>query len=79
MKAWMVLAAIVVAFLTACVGFGAVVLALDGRSCLTRWESSGLPVKWSVFGGCQVETTPGRWLPEKVLRDFDWTKKGATP
>lgn len=37
--------------------------------CGARWEGSGMRTSWGPVKGCMVETKPGRWFPEKVVRE----------
>lgn len=59
--------------LTAIVFIG---LKVDEIACKSRWEESGMAVRWSFWGGCQVEVQKGRWLPEERVREIDLPKKG---
>jgi hypothetical protein len=44
---------------------------LDSAGCAARWRDSGYRSEWSVFGGCRVETSPGRWVPDGAIRRFE--------
>lgn len=41
------------------------------RSCLERWNGSGVAVRWSLRNGCQVLTPAGRWVHEAAIGPAD--------
>lgn len=32
-------------------------------SCGSEWKHSGMRTEYGVFSRCQIEVTPGRWIP----------------
>ena len=38
--------------------------------CFGQWSDSGMPVRWKVIGGCQVQRADGTWIPTNALRDL---------
>ncbi len=38
--------------------------------CDARWHLSGYATSWSLQGGCLVETSKGRFIPERALREL---------
>lgn len=38
--------------------------------CLARWEASGMRSRYQLVGGCLVEKSPGRWVPDDSLREL---------
>jgi hypothetical protein len=39
--------------------------------CQSKWEDSGLPVRWGPMQGCQVKVPSGIWLPSETIRELD--------
>ena len=37
---------------------------LDRMSCQAHWDDSGLAVRWSALGGCQLHQKDGTWLTD---------------
>ena len=46
------------------------VLVVSAISCSTKWEDSGFASRWKVFGGCQIKTKDGKWIPDKNYREM---------
>lgn len=42
---------------------------VERPTCFAHWEDSGLRVRWSFWGDCQVETASGKWIPAKKFRE----------
>lgn len=61
--------------LIVCIGLLAILFAgwygFARASCDAKWEKSGLKSSFSVLQGCQVEVSPGRWLPDSTIREID--------
>jgi hypothetical protein len=38
-------------------------VAMAEKSCYAQTESIGFPSRWSFWGACQIEVTPGQWIP----------------
>lgn len=38
-------------------------------SCYAAWEDSGLQVRWSAIGDCQVSEDGKIWLPSTAYRE----------
>jgi hypothetical protein len=49
----------------ACIGIGALVGSLK---CSRRWGDSGMNARFRLVSGCQVEVTPGHWVPDDRVR-----------
>lgn len=57
------------------IAFGVIVLMLvmfgvvfvDGVSCESRWESSGIKSSYSFMGGCKLHID-NKWIPETAYR-----------
>lgn len=32
-------------------------------SCSAKTAEIGFPSRWEFWGGCQIEVTPGQWIP----------------
>lgn len=43
---------------------------LSQYSCFASWEDSGMPVKYSFMGGCKIQLTDGKWIPEDRYREI---------
>lgn len=39
------------------------VSALERADCIGRTANIGYEYRWLFFGGCQIEITPGQWIP----------------
>lgn len=39
-------------------------------SCASRWEGV-YKTQWTITGGCRVEVSPGKWVPEKNVREVE--------
>lgn len=50
-------------------GMSTAAVALDRASCNANWQDSGMPVRWSMLGGCQVHTPTG-WIPADNYREI---------
>lgn len=63
------LATLILVAILALVVLGAVFLA--GQQCANRWRDSGMrsEYRW-MGGGCFVETSRGRWISERHVREY---------
>jgi len=43
---------------------------LQRQDCYSQWSSSGMRVEWGPFRECQLEISPGRWIPAKAYRQL---------
>lgn len=70
MKTWgEVLFYVLVFTLVLTLGFQ-IVSAVEGISCRSRWDGSGMQTQYTLMGGCRVQMSDGRWLPEDRVRDI---------
>lgn len=44
---------------------------VNSYGCSEKWKESGFKSKYNLFAGCQIETKPGRWIPEERYREID--------
>lgn len=40
------------------------------ESCLHAWADSGMPVRWAILSGCQVQRKDGTWVPSTAIKDI---------
>lgn len=40
----------------------------EKKQCKERWTNSGKQASYEMFTGCLVETSSGKFIPEKTLR-----------
>ena len=41
---------------------------LNSFVCHNKWGDLGHEVRWKIFAGCQIEHTPGQWIPAEAFR-----------
>jgi hypothetical protein len=49
--------------------FGGVYM-LESATCAAKWQNSGMPSSFSVFGGCQLTLPDGRVVPASAYRQL---------
>jgi hypothetical protein len=52
------------------VGFFALCVGFDYKSCKNAWRDSGYECKYDIIGGCLIKNKDGRWIPAKNYRDL---------
>ncbi len=52
-------------------------IAYDSWACGRRWGGSGMATTWGPVQGCQVEVSPGRFIPEDRVREVDLQPRGV--
>lgn len=60
---------IAAALLLVCSIGAAAMVALNNAKCSAKWEQSGFTYRYSILGGCQIETAPGRWIWTENYRE----------
>lgn len=43
-------------------------IGLDAGGCNASWKDSGMPLRWTVMGGCQLQVH-GAWIPADNYRE----------
>lgn len=65
----------IIILVVACIVIGAPVVGvtyvLEEKQCTAQWNNSGMESRYSFFGGCQIKTAKGVWIPAKNYRDQD--------
>ncbi len=56
-----IIAIVVVVVIIGCMLGGAVMY--ERAQCYAKTQSMGFESKWSLLGTCQIEVTPGKWIP----------------
>lgn len=51
--------------------FGAVIMKLGEYVCEQSWRDSGMPYRYKMFSGCQVQPRDGVWIPASKYRETD--------
>ena len=46
----------------------AIVAMVSSYRCDARWAGSHMRTEWRPIVGCQLETTPGTWIPDDQYR-----------
>jgi hypothetical protein len=57
-------------FLAICGAIVGSVIGVSAWKCSERWSGSGMAHRFKAIAGCQVETSPGRWMPEQAVRSL---------
>jgi hypothetical protein len=42
---------------------------IDRFNCTRQWSASGMRHRFDWWGGCLIETSPGRWIPARNYRE----------
>jgi len=42
---------------------------LDYVGCHSKWRDSGMPVRWGLISGCQIQVDK-RWIPAENYREL---------
>ena len=40
-------------------------MAINEKSCHSKWSDSGYASRWDFWSGCRIEITPKVWIPAK--------------
>lgn len=42
---------------------------IDSYICRDTWRDSGMPSRYRIGGGCQVQRKDGTWVPANMVRE----------
>lgn len=62
-------------FLVTALLFGAANYLISKPECEANTAHIGYPHNWSFWGGCQIEVTPGQWIPLDNYQYIDGVTK----
>ena len=65
------LRAVIAAMVILVAAASALIYVIDSKTCVSKWQHSGMKSEFGLFKGCMVQQKDGTWIPADNYRTLN--------